>query len=247
MDDLLELTGRAEATHFWFRGFRKFVSPILERLTARARDLRIVDCGCGTGHNLRLLHPYGRAIGFDVTLGGTRSAHKAGWPVVQADITRIPLADCSVDMATAFDVLQCVEADEAAVREMARIVRPGGVVVLTVAGLNVLRGDHAEVWREVRRYTPAHARRLVERAGLDAEHVAFLFASTFPLMLAVRVSQRLTRPFRPLRADTDIAVPSAPVNAVLTALVNAEAALARVVWMPVGSSIVVVGRKPLRT
>jgi hypothetical protein len=88
---------------------------------------------------------------------------------------------------------------------------------------------------------------LVERAGLDAEHVAFLFASTFPLMLAVRVSQRLMRPFRPLRADTDIAVPPAPVNAVLTALLSAEAALARIVRMPVGSSIVVVGRKPLRT
>jgi SAM-dependent methyltransferase len=247
MDDLLELTGRAEAAHFWFRGFRKFVAPILERLTARGTDLRIVDCGCGTGHNLRLLQPYGRAVGFDLTVGGTRAARQAGWPVVQADITRIPLADGSVDMATAFDVLQCLEADDAAVREMARIVRPGGVVVLTLAALDVLRGDHAEVWREVRRYTPAHARRLVERAGLAAERVEFLFASTFPLMLAVRVSQRLMRPFRPLRADTDIAVPSAPINAVLTALVSAEAALARVVRMPVGSSIVVVGRKPVRT
>ena len=244
MDNLLELTGRAEATHFWFRGFRKFVSPLIERLTAGRRDLRIVDCGCGTGNNLRLLAPRARVLGLDMTAAGTRLTRTAGFPVVQADVSRIPLADSSVDIATAFDVLQCVDADEVAVREMARIVRPGGVVVLTVAALEILRGDHAEAWQEVRRYTPAAARRLVEHAGLRAEQVSFLFASTFPLMLAVRVSQRLLRPFRPLRPDTDIAVPSAPVNAILAAVVSAEASVARFVRMPIGSSILVVGRKP---
>ena len=244
MDDLLELTGRAEATHFWFRGFRKFVSPLIERLTAGRRDLRIVDCGCGTGNNLRLLAPHARVLGFDLTAAGARLTRNAGFPVVQADVSRIPLADRSVDIATAFDVLQCVGSDEIAVREMARVVRPGGAVVLTVAALEILRGDHAEAWKEVRRYTPAGARRLVEHAGLQAEHVAFLFASTFPLMLAVRVSQRLMRPFRPLRPDTDIAVPSVPVNAILTAVVSAEASVARFVRMPIGSSILVVGRKP---
>jgi ubiquinone/menaquinone biosynthesis C-methylase UbiE len=244
MDHLLELTGRAETTHFWFRGFRQFVSPLVERLTAGRTDLRIIDCGCGTGHNLRLLEPHGRVLGFDLTRGGAQLAHAAGWAVVQADITRIPFPDRSVDVATAFDVLQCVDADDAAVREMARIVRPGGAIVLTMAALEVLRGDHAEVWKEVRRYTPARARRLVEQAGLEAEHVAFLFASTFPLMLATRVSQRLTRPFRSVRRDSDIAVPAVPINAMLTALVSAEASVARFVKMPIGSSIVVIGRKP---
>jgi hypothetical protein len=52
------------------------------------------------------------------------------------------------------------------------------------------------------------------------------------------------RPYRELRADTDIAVPSAPVNAVLSAMVMGEAALAQHLAMPVGSSLVVVGRKP---
>jgi hypothetical protein len=85
---------------------------------------------------------------------------------------------------------------------------------------------------------------LIEQAGLEAEHVAFLFASTFPLMLAVRIGQRLMRPFRPLRTDTDIAVPPAPLNALLTAVVNAEASVAQFVRMPIGSSLLIVGRKP---
>ena len=244
MDDLLELTGRAEATHFWFRGFRKFVAPVIGELADGRDRLRLVDCGCGTGNNLRLLQPHGRTIGFDLTASGPARAHADGWTVLRGDVTRIPLASETFDVATAFDVLQCVDADVTALREMARIVRPGGAVVVTLAAFNALRGDHGEVWNEVRRYTPATARRLVEAAGLRAERVSFVFASVFPLIAAARLAQRLTRPFRSgPRAAVDIAVPVAPVNGLLTALVSAEAALLRHVPMPIGSSLLVVARK----
>jgi SAM-dependent methyltransferase len=244
MDDLLELTGRAEATHFWFRGFRQFITPVLADLTQGRPGLRLVDCGCGTGHNLRLLRPHGQAVGFDLSEAGPTLARAAGLTVFRGDVTRTPLASSFFDVATSFDVLQCVEADVAAVREMARIVKPGGVVVVTLAALDVLRGDHAEVWQEVRRYTPATARRLVEAAGLTPERVSFMFASLFPLMASVRLVQRLTRRFgRQVSAETDIAVPVGPVNLLLTALVSAEAALSRHVPMPIGSSLLVVARK----
>lgn len=244
MDDLLELTGRAEATHFWFRGFRKFITPVLADLAQGRPGLQLVDCGCGTGHNLRLLRPHGHAVGFDLSEGGLTRARAAGLTVIRGDVTRIPLASSSFDVATSFDVLQCVEADEAAVREMARIVKPGGVVVVTLAALDALRGDHAEVWQEVRRYTPASARRLMETAGLTPERVSFMFASLFPLMASVRLVQRVTRRFgRQVSAETDIAVPAGPVNLLLTALVSAEAALIRHVRMPIGSSLLVVARK----
>jgi SAM-dependent methyltransferase len=245
MDDLLELTGRAEAAHFWFRGFRRFVAPVIADLAHGRPGLRLVDCGCGTGHNLKLLRPHGRAVGFDLNAAGVARAHATGLTVLRGDVTRIPLASGAFDMATSFDVLQCVEADVDAVREMARIVRPGGVVVVTVAALEALRGDHAEVWQEVRRYTPATARRLIEAEGLRVERVSFMFASIFPLMASVRLVQRLTRQLgRSVRAETDISVPIGPVNLLLTALVSAEAALFRRVPMPIGSSLLVVARKP---
>jgi SAM-dependent methyltransferase len=243
MDDLLELTRQAEARHFWFHGFRRFVTPVLHDLAAGRRDLDLVDCGCGVGQNLALLAPYGRAVGFDLTHGGVVTARAAGRRVARADLTRMPFASNRFDVATCFDVLQCVAADDAAVRELARIVRPGGAVVLTLAALEVLRGDHAEVWDEVRRYTPATARRLVESAGLSVERSMFLFASLFPLMLGVRTLQRVLRPLRGVRRDEDIRVPPAPVNAALTWLVSGEAAVARHVPMPIGSSLLVVARK----
>ena len=148
MDDLLELTGRAEATHFWFRGFRKFVAPVLERSRRRP--------GRPPAGRLRLRHRTqpapaaaarpGVRVRSDAQRSGARARRQDGL-VLRGDVTRIPLASETFDVATAFDVLQCVDADVAALREMARIVRPGGAVVVTLAALEVLRGDHAEVWQ----------------------------------------------------------------------------------------------------
>ncbi len=198
--DLLELTARAEASHFWFRGFRRFVAPVLAELAAGRPGLRLVDCGAGTGHNLALLRPHGRAFAFDLASTGLTKARASGRPLVRADITRIPFRSDTFDVTTSFDVLQCVGDDRAALVEMARVTKPGGAIVLTLAALDMLRGDHAEVWQEARRYTPATARALAEHAGLEPLRVSFLFASVFPLMLGVRTMQRLTRPFREPRA-----------------------------------------------
>jgi SAM-dependent methyltransferase len=245
MDRGLDLTSQAEATHFWFRGFRQFVAPVIGALAGPRRDLRLIDCGCGTGCNLALLAPYGRVCGFDLTHWGAVRTRASGRPVARADITRIPFVSGRFDVATSFDVLQCVEADELAVREMTRIVKPGGAIVLTVAAFDWLRGDHAISWNERRRYTPSKARRLVEQAGLHAERVSFMFASVFPVIAAARFAQRVLRPIRGVRDDADMTVPAAPINAALTTLVTGEAALARRGWrMPIGSSILVVARKP---
>jgi SAM-dependent methyltransferase len=241
--DLLEQTGRAEATHFWFRGFRRFVGPAIARHAAGRRDLRLLDCGCGTAGNVALLAPHGRTFAFDLSAYGSERARDAGVPALRADITRMPFADGSFDIVTSFDVLQCVNGDVEAMAEMARVLKPGGVAIVTVAALELLRGDHAEFWHEVRRYTPRLAQTLVEGAGLRAERVSFVFASLFPLMLVVRAWQRLLRPYRQPRADNDIRVPPLPVNAALTWLVGGEAVLAHRIPMPVGCSLLVVARK----
>ncbi len=245
MGDLLELTARAEATHFWFRGFRMFFAPVIREIAAGRRDLRIVDCGCGTGYNLTtLLQPYGRAFAFDLIPDAIRRARTSGRPLVRADIEHIPFASGTFDLATSFDVVQSVPDDRKALREMARVLKPGGCAVLNVTGLDLLRGDHSDVWGEIRRYTPRRAACLIEDAGLQAVRIAYLFASLAPLMLAVRRAQRVMRRFRESTGDSDLTVPPAPVNAILTGLVKGEAALARRLSMPFGSSLLIVARKP---
>ena len=244
IDRLLELTERAQAHHFWYHGFRSYLRPVLADVTAGRTDLRIVDCACGTGHNLELLAPYGHAVGFDLTVGGLAHARARGRAVARGDIRRAPFPAAAFDLATSFDVMQCTEHDREGVREMARILKPGGRAVISMAAFDALRGDHSEQWQEFRRYTPATARELAEQAGLRVERVQFLFASLVPLMLTVRGLQRLLRPLRRPRLDADIAVPSPPVNVTLAWVLRQEAAVAQRVPMPFGSSLLVVARKP---
>src|SRR6187399_2436501 len=90
VDRLLELTHRAEQSHFWFRGFRQYMKPALARATAGVTAARILDCGCGTGSNLEMLRPYGNAVGFDLTRIGTEFAKAHGHRVAQASIGDIP-------------------------------------------------------------------------------------------------------------------------------------------------------------
>lgn len=248
MDRLLELTARAERSHFWFRGFRWFLQPVLARVLAGRPAARILDCGCGTGSNLRMLDALGEAYGFDLTWRGLQFAHAQGRRrIAQASIGAIPFASGSFDLVTSFDVFQClpdpVERDAA--REMARVLKPGGVAVFNFAALEVLRGSHSAFAEEVRRYTPRQVRQLLEGAGLVVERLTFAYASLFPLMLAVRVGHRyLGGNGEAESGEWEIEVPSPPVNALLTAAVAAEAAALRVVNMPFGSSIICHARKP---
>ena len=240
MDKLLELTSQAETSHFWFRGFRQFVTPLLEQAAAGCTDLAVLDCGCGTGHNLRQLTSHGRAFGMDLSAAGLAIARGSGRPVVRADVTRIPFASGRFDLVTSFDVLQCVPDDRAAVSEMSRVLKRGGHLVGTAAALEMLHGDHSVLSEEVRRYTRGRLTDLLRDAGFEPLVVRYAFASLFPMLLGIRVVQRL----RGARAaGREITVPPAPINAALTALVSGEAALARRLSLPFGSSLVFLARK----
>jgi SAM-dependent methyltransferase len=244
MADLLELTALAEQNHFWFHGFRASFIPVLQQIADGRRDLRLLDCGCGTGYNLQhLLRPYGRAFGFDLSEDSMRRGREKRLPIARGNMHHIPFRSNMFDVATSFDVVQSVPDDRAALREMARVLKPGGHAVLNVTALEFLRGDHSDVWGELRRYTPRSAKQLLADAGLHPVRVAFVFGSILPMVLGIRLAQRMLRPLRQPTGDEDLQAPAAPVNTALAWLVRGEAALARRVPMPFGSSLMIVGRK----
>src|SRR5512147_3209289 len=101
MDRLLEATARAERDHFWFRGFRRFVAPLLAEAAQGRAGAVLLDCGCGTGHNLALLRRHGRAVGIDLTWTGLAFARQRGERcVARASATSLPFADASFDVVT---------------------------------------------------------------------------------------------------------------------------------------------------
>ena len=242
MDRLLELTHLAEQSHFWFRGFRWFVEPEVRAALESVPSPLILDCGCGTGANVVWLRQHARAFGFDLTWNGLTLGHAMGRRMLaRASIGAIPFPDACADLATSFDVFQCLPEpiEHAAIREMWRILKPGGQLLLNVAALDILRGTHSTLSQEVRRYTPQRLRQLVESAGFRIVRLTFANASLLPMMLPVRLAQRWRRGGGDVPAgEFDIQVPPAPVNALLSGVVWAEAAALRYVNMPIGSSLV---------
>lgn len=219
---------------------------MLARATAGISAPRILDCGCGTGSNLEMLRPFGAAVGFDVTFIGTGFARRNGHRVAQGSIADIPFRSGTFDLATSFDVFQVLPdaVEGAAIAEMTRIIRPGGRILLHVAALDMLHGRHSVLSQEVRRYTPSRLRTLVESAGLTIERLTFDHLTLLPLMLPVRLWHRLTAADGVVEVgESEIAVPMAPVNAALTALVSLEAMALRAVNMPIGCSLMCLARK----
>ncbi len=247
VDRLLELTYRAEQDHFWFRGFRQYMTPAIELATAGIASPRILDCGCGTGSNLKMLQPYGRAVGFDLTGVGPAFARAHGHRVAQASIAQIPFATGAFDLVTSFDVFQCLPdpVEHDAIAEIARVLKPGGWLLLHVAALAILHGRHSVLSEEVRRYTPSRLRTVVESGGFRIERLTFDHASLLPIMLPVRMWHRLSAGHGRVQAgEGEITVPAAPINAALTALVSLEALALRAFNMPIGSSLMCLAQKP---
>jgi len=247
MDRLLELTSRAEHSHFWFRGFRAYVRPLIRRALQGVPSPRMLDCGCGTGANLQMLQEYGEVHGFDLTMNGLQLARKADrGPVVRASIGAIPFQDQSFDLLTCFDVFQSVpqSIEHLGVREMWRVLKPGGHAVINVSALEMLRGRHSALSQEIRRYTPKRLRALLESGGFDVDRVTFVHASLFPLILSVRLAQRWTSGEAVEAGEFEITVPPAPINAPLSALVYLEAAALRVTNMPIGTSVLCLAHRP---
>jgi SAM-dependent methyltransferase len=152
----------------------------------------------------------------------------------------LPFASDSIDVTVSFDVLYCLEdrTEEHAISEMFRVLRPGGAVIVNVAALDMLKGDHSALVSEVRRYTRPRLRTKLRHAGFRVERMTYTNAALFPITASVRALQRL----RGVKADGgergDFYVPPAPVNGLFSGALAVESKLiAAGIDMPVGSSL----------
>jgi SAM-dependent methyltransferase len=249
VDDLLRATARAEARHFWFRGFRWFVTPLLRRALTGTTRARILDCGCGTGANLKLLKTFGSAYGFDASFVGLSIGRSLGQRnMARALVTAAPFASEAFDLVTSFDVLYSLDQNDerAALAEMFRLTRPGGHIVINVAAMPILRGDHSVLSHEVRRYSRRSLEALVREAGFSVERLTYTNGTLLMPLLVVRTLQRWRGLAPEAEAHREITVPAAPVNALLSVALYLESRW--LLWSDgiCGSSLLCLARKPRR-
>lgn len=242
---MLAATAAAEDRHFWFRGLRRNAQLMLREAGVRPGLSLILDCGAGTGRNLDWLSGYGPAFGVDLTPLALEIGRSKGRRLARGSVTDLPFPTAAADLVTSFDVLYCLddESEARALREMWRVLKPGGVALINSAALDILRGSHSALTLERRRYTPARVRASLVAAGFDAERVTFTNACLFPPVLAVRGVERLTGRAKEA-SDADLTIPAAPVHTVFDLCLRLENRLLSLMDLPIGTSVMAVARKP---
>jgi SAM-dependent methyltransferase len=228
MEDSYESdTLAVEENHWWYHGRRRIVVDLVAGLPLPPEP-RILDAGCGSGRNLAELARFGTAVGLEPSERGAEVARERGvGEVVEASIDTMPFEDASFDLVCLLDVLEHIEDDRRALRELRRVARPGGLLLITVPAYPQLWSSHDELNLHYRRYTrPVLLERAVE-AGWRPLRTTHFNLLLLPVAAAWRFAERL----RPDKDDdhqtSELVRTPASVNWLLEQPLRAEAALLR--------------------
>jgi SAM-dependent methyltransferase len=220
---------------------RAITAALLDRHLPARPGLRVLDAGCGTGNNLVHLASRGRPFGVDLSDEALRFCRTRGVAASRASVLALPFAAGAFGLVTSFDVLyhRWVTDDRAAVRELVRVLAPGGVLFVRVPALRLLWGAHDEAVLSRHRYTRREVVELLRGGGLEVLAASYCNSLLFPLLLARRTLDRLTG-----RQGSDVGFLPAPLERLFRGLLQVEAQMLRRVTLPVGASVVALARKP---
>ena len=186
----------AEERQWWYSGQRSIALALLASAgaarSAGAPAPRLLDAGCGTGYNLVALGRLARATGVDLSPEAIAFCRARGVAALRGSVLQLPFADASFDVVTSFDVLYhaWVSDDRAAVAEAARVLRPGGVLLVRVPALRALWGAHDVEVQSRHRYTRPELVALLEGCGLRVQRASYCNSILFPLLFARRTLDR---------------------------------------------------------
>jgi len=230
-----EVEAAVEETHWWFVGRRRLFARELARAGIR-RGGRVLDIGTSTGANLRLLRDLGfhDVTGVDASENALRFCRSKGLgPVQMGDVCNLPFADASFDLVLATDIIEHVDDDARALREISRVLAPGGKVLITVPAFQSLWGLQDEQAHHKRRYRLRALGAQIAGSGLKPlAGYYFNYLLFVPIWAARRIIARLG-----IRLESEAQVNTPPINALLSLIFSLDVATARWIRPPFGVSI----------
>lgn len=239
-DAYLEMA-ETEARHWWFAGRRANLAAILSRLKLPA-DSVLLEVGSGTGGNLDMLSAFGqvRAVEMDDTARKIARNKTGGRYEIMAGSCpdNLPVDAASCDLVCLFDVLEHIEDDAGTLVTLKRLLKPGGYLVIMVPAHPWLYGPHDVFLHHKRRYRAAELRQKLTSAGFRIERFSYLNMILFPLAVAARLKDRLTRATQ----ATGAAIPPRPINNLLRVIFSSEKHLIPHFSLPFGVSLLAVAR-----
>ncbi|MGQ0762873.1 MAG: class I SAM-dependent methyltransferase [Acidobacteriota bacterium] len=233
---------QVEESHWWYLGRRELLKSFVSDIRAQAKhDLRILDVGCGTGANLRMLREYGTAEGVDISQQAVDFCYERFLNDVRLGAAEeLPHAKDTFDLVTALDVIEHLDDDFVGLSEIRRVLRPNGHALLFVPAFMFLWGVQDDVSNHRRRYTRKQLIEAVTAAGLEVETISYANFTFFLPVLLVRWTMRVLK----LKADTEYGINISPLNGLFAKLFAAERFVLKRAGFPFGVSLLCVARKP---
>lgn len=233
-----------ESSHWWFVGRRRILGTMVEQAIAALESHppvpRILDVGCGTGGNLMLLRDYGRAEGVDVSEEALSFCRMRGLEDVKHGAAEsLPYPAASFDLVTALDVVEHLDDDVACMREMSRVLRPGGKALFFVPAFQWLWGVQDDVSHHRRRYTLPELTDRVTAAGLRVSRATYANVTFFlPILLG-----RALMKFTGLKPASENNINFSPLNGVFGSIFGSERHWIRKRSLPIGVSAICLASK----
>jgi SAM-dependent methyltransferase len=237
---------RAEREFWWYRGQRGILFALLEPQLAGRRIGRALEAGCGTGYFSYLLQRERGwpVVPLDLSAEGLKYARAMGVDrAVQADLLRLPFGDGAFDLVMSIDALPHLPRglEEDAVRELARVLARGGLLVVRASALDILRSRHSEFAFERQRFTLDQLADAFTRSGVGVRRATYANSLLLPVALA---KFRIWEPLLKRPPASGIAPVPGWLDALLYRALQWEARwLGRGRDLPVGQSVVVIGEK----
>ena len=173
-----------ERTHWWFEGRRRIFFHLLDQALIGRMDVRSLDVGCGAGGMMVELERYGTPYGIDVDTTLLHVCRARGFQeLLNASGTHVPFMDASFDLVTLFDCIEHIDDDGMALCEAHRVLKPGGLLFVSVPAYQFLYAHNDQVAHHVRRYTLSELRSKIRLAGFGVIKASYINALLFPLIL----------------------------------------------------------------
>jgi SAM-dependent methyltransferase len=242
MDRDYELqTHRVEDRHWWYRGRRIVLEGVIAGLGLPA-NARILDAGCGSGRNMIELARHGVVTGVELSETSVEAARaRDSGEVIAGSVLEMPFPDGAFDLAVSLDVIEHLQDDVSALRELRRTVAPGGSLLVTVPAYQWLWSGHDEINHHHRRYTKRSLELAAQRAGWNQVRSTYFNSLLLPAAIILRVLERLST--KTTESSLDLWVPPEPLNWLLERPLVLEGALiSRGGRIPAGLSLLAVFR-----
>lgn len=237
---LYEEMFRLEERHWWFAAKHRIILSLLQRHLPPSKETRIADLGCGCGRMLQLLSEHYSAVGIDASPIAIDFSKQRGVQIELGTLPdNLPLPKASCDAVVMLDVLEHLDDDIASARAAAALLKPAGLLLVTVPAYQWLYGPHDAAHHHRRRYSRPQLRQTLTHAGLKIDLITYYNTLLFPLALAQRLAQRFAKPDAPISTQP----PAAPVNALFGSIFAFERHLIGRLPMPLGLSLIAVAHR----